>query len=247
MPKAPTFNTQFNNGIKQRDSFRLIPHRLIPLLIPYCPFSTEIVDRLGPIKQRVSFNTHSTKWARSARLIPERNSWPYCFLRGLVFQDFENYVLWRYFWLLLGGRQGQVWGLEGCRQFGHCNSFFFSINLLLPWSFLIWCLHGSARLLECSSSHRRKYLLRSWRCSWLCRRGLQGSASRGHSDFMHELRCTSHVHAQSWLKLPLNLGYLWLLVSSYYFLIVCSFVAADWSHRKVQANGRSSQAVLFRD
>lgn len=36
---------------KQRGSFRLIriPHRLIPLLMPYCPFNAGIVDRLIPI------------------------------------------------------------------------------------------------------------------------------------------------------------------------------------------------------
>ena len=32
--------------------------RLIPRLIPYCPFASEIVDRLIPIKPRVSFNTY---------------------------------------------------------------------------------------------------------------------------------------------------------------------------------------------
>jgi len=45
--------------IKQRSSFRLIPLRLIPRLIPHCPFATEIVDRLilNKMGRRRSFNT----------------------------------------------------------------------------------------------------------------------------------------------------------------------------------------------
>ena len=39
------------------DSFRLIPHRLMPGFIPFCPFNSEIIVRLVPIKQSRSFNT----------------------------------------------------------------------------------------------------------------------------------------------------------------------------------------------
>eukprot|EP00434_Breviolum_minutum_P008600 symbB.v1.2.007587.t1/scaffold386.1/size215569/13 len=61
-----------------------------------------------------------------------------------------------------------VWGDEICA------------SKLLPRALRVWrevwqvTRARAARLVECSSSHRRKHLLRSWRCSWLCRRGLQG-------------------------------------------------------------------------